>query len=71
MQRANLMEQEGNDPRIAAVVRTMDIPLGLRPPPRLASCFATLSVVAAILYQICSAHLWRSSDQAPSVTDKQ
>ena len=37
MQRANLMEQEGNDATIAAGARIMDAPLDLRRPPPLAS----------------------------------
>jgi len=35
MQRANLMEKVGNDAAIAAVVRTIDVPLDLRSPPPL------------------------------------
>jgi hypothetical protein len=44
MQRANLMEQEGNDATIAAVARTMDLPLDLRQPPPTASYQAYFAV---------------------------
>src|SRR5271168_567629 len=37
MHRANLIEQQGNDATIAAVARTMDVPLDLRPPSPQAS----------------------------------
>ena len=62
MQRANLMEQEGNDATIAAVVRIMDAPLDLPQFPPLASYQVYPAVLGGWLarFRLWWGALWRS-----------